>query len=1004
LVKKSNRSNCFADRKRNSIILLFLSFLFSNVLLAQNPEPVYRRYTVDDGLPSSMVYHTYQDSKGYMWFATGNGVSRYNGYKFENFDLQSGLVDNEVFEIFEDYKKRIWFIPMSGRLCYFEDGRIISYKYNDKIKELIPTSRGPLKCAFYVDSLDYVYLSIRQYGIISISPEGILKKFDDVKGEVDINAKELPSGKMLISCPNGPESNTIEILGKKNSLITSLEEMGLYGGKIHHHLFILTASDSSFIFSFFDRAYKAKKGRIIDERLFFPEIIWMSIDDENNLWVSPIIGGVQCFENCDITKEPKRILLNNIQVSSIFKDREGAYWFTTLNDGVFYCANLNFLNYTKENGLVDSRVSAITVDDKGVYAGYKLGFVDHITKKSIRHYNASEFLIIKSTVHTLTRDSIDGRIWVSAIDNLYWIKNNEVKRIAIPQNFTEIHPRKLIRSRSGGYWVATTRGLVKCDENKVLYESFINNEFAGVIYDIIEDYTGTVWFSTLNGLWKYSNGAYTHIGDSIPLLSNTSNSLIQNPIDSSLWIGTNGSGIIVKGSDRIHQITKQDGLISNSINQLFYTKNNVWVATKQGLSRIILKDGLRIIKNYTKSNGLPTNEVYTVYEYDNQIYVGTLKGLTVFNKENIVESNTPPKVVISSFSVNNSQIDLSSTKIDLSYDQNSLNIGFVGFVYRNDGAVNYKYRMLGSDTTWVYTQTPNCLYNGLSNGHYVFEVKTQSYNGVWSSKPASISFTIHPPFWKRIWFLVLGSMVFTSLFFLIYKLRINEINRRNSLLQNINLYKQQSLRQQMNPHFIFNTLNSIQLYILEKDPISSHKYLTKFARLMRMTLDNSLSHTIPLHDEIEALKLYLDLEKLRLEDRFEYSIDFDRSSSILTYKIPTLLIQPYVENAIWHGLSLKKDLLGSLRIRLIDDETTITCIIEDNGVGRKKAEEVRQMRNKDHKSRGSQITQQRIDLLSLMYKEKFSVYYDDLFDNQGESLGTRVSIIIPKGIKVNIHT
>jgi len=977
-------------------------FLISNLLLAQNPEPVYRRYTVDDGLPSSMVYHAFQDSKGYIWFATANGVSRFDGYRFENFDLQSGLVDNDVFEIYEDYKHRIWFIPMSGKLCYFEDGRIIGFKYNHKIKDHLPISRGPVKCSFYVDSLDYVYISLKQFGLIRISPEGLVKKYDDIDGDVNISATELPNGKILISCPNGSKSREINIKGLNQSFNSPLKELGIDIGVIHHHLFFQSTHDSSIIFSIFSNVYKVNKGKIIDTRVVHPDVIWLSVDKENNLWLSPINGGIQCFRNADISKDPYRVLLRSYQVSSVLKDREDAYWFTTLNDGVFYCTDLDFINYTKENGLADNRVSAIAVSNDGIYLGYKQGFVDRIRGEEIHHFNVDEFTVKTASVHNIFIDSTDNLVWISAVDNLYWIKNGIVNRVGFYSR-TDFHPRKFLRSLYGGYWVAATRGMAKCNKFKVGYLNNNKNSFNGIVYDIVEDKGGVVWFCSISGLWRYYNGNYQSLGDENPIFAQTSYSLFLNPIDSSLWIGTNGSGIVIKGRNRIYQITKKDGLISNSVNQLFYTKHNIWVATKQGLSRINLKDGIFDIENFTTANGLPTNEVTSVCEYKDMVYVGTPKGLTVFNKDMVSEGTTPPSIIISRLRVNNNQINMLQGEMDFSYRQNSLNIDFVGFVFRDAGKANYRYRMLGIDTAWVYTQTPNCLYNGLSNGHYVFEVDAQSYYGIWSSAPASISFTIHPPFWKTTWFLILVVIVFTCVIYFVYKVRINAVHRRNDLLQNINLYKQQSLRQQMNPHFIFNTLNSIQLYILEKDAISSHKYLTKFARLMRMTLDNSLFSTIPLRDELEALRLYLDLEKLRFEDSFEYSIDYGGNDEILSNKIPTLLIQPFVENAIWHGISLKQNQKGWVKIVLFESNDFITCIIEDNGVGRKQSEVVKQLRNKDHKSRGAQLTQQRIDLLNHMYKEQFSIYYNDLCNAQGSPLGTRVSIIIPKQINVNVQ-
>ncbi len=998
LRKILNRKCFFNIRNLISIFFLFGVILNSIDVLAQNPEPVYRRYTVDDGLPSSLVYHVFQDSKGYMWFATGNGVSRFDGYKFENFDMQSGLVDNEVFEIYEDYKHRIWFIPMSGKLCYYENQKIVPYKYNNKITENAKSSRGPFKCSFYVDSLDYVYLSLKRVERFSISPEGVLKKIINPNNENNITATELSNRKILISNSYKPFSKYLEFQGIKQTTKYLIQNLIDETTVVHHHLFFILSEDNSIYIAIKKNIVKLKNGKIIAKRYFGEDLIWMSIDEDKNLWAAKQSGGVRCYKNCEIESAPQKEFLLNSKITSVIKDKEGAYWFSTLNDGVVYCSDINVLSYTKESGLVDNRINVIDASREGVYIGYEFGFVDLLTQNTIKHFKSPIDLVEKNSVRRFLIDSTDSRVWISAIANVYWIKDNKLTALGSTPSLTMVFPKKIIKSRFNGYWIGATRGLVKCENDKVVYESYANKEFEGVIYDLVEDENGAIWFCSIDGIWVYFNGKYKFVGSDNPIFAQTCFSIIRNPNDSSMWIGTGGSGIIIKGKKGISHITKEDGLISNSINQMFVKGNNVWVAAKQGLSKIILNNGRIIIKNFTTANGLSTNEVSSVAEYKGIVYVGSPKGLTVFNKNEVAESPTPPSIVISKFRVNNNWVDLMSKKIELAYDQNSLNIDFVGFVYRNAGKVNYRYRMLGVDTAWVQTQTPSCLYNGLSNGSYKFEVVAQSYCGIWSSKPASITFTIHPPFWKRIWFLIFVAIIFSCFIYVVYKVRINEIHRRNNLLQNVNLYKQQSLRQQMNPHFIFNTLNSIQLFILEKDPISSHKYLTKFARLMRMTLDNSLYPTIPLRDEIEALKLYLDLEKLRLEDRFDYSIEFGADETILNYKIPTLLIQPFVENAIWHGISLKKDQMGWVKIKLLDNDRSITCIVEDNGVGRQQAGEVRQLRNKEHKSRGSQITQQRIDLLSSMYKERFSISYDDLIDNQGFSLGTRVSIIIPKEI------
>lgn len=972
---------------------------FSFQVNAQNPEPVFKRFTVDDGLPSSMVYHVFQDSRGYMWFATSNGVSRYDGYKFENFDLQSGLVDNEVFEIYEDYKHRVWFIPISGKLSYFENNKIVSYKYNYKIKGHLPSSRGPIKCSFYVDSLDYVYLSLKQFGLISISPEGVYKRFVEEDKEINITAKELPSGQVLISNANLYPTKYIRFQGLHQNFTITPSDINVFYLTNPHHVFFLSMPDSSIICSLFQTIIKLKNGKIVCKRRYDEELLWMNLDNENNLWVAQQNGGIECFSNYDITKNPKTTYLRNVQVSSVFKDREGAFWFSTLNDGVFYCSDINFVNYTKENGLQDNRINAINVNKEGIYIGYDFGFVDILKGSTIKRFDSPNPKVRYSSVRRIIIDSLANRIWVCSIDNQYWIQNNQrVNHLGSTPNRVFVYPRVVVKSRFGGYWIGASRGLFKYNGNKVEYESDARREFTGIIFDLIEDKNGDIWFSTLNGLWKFTNGTYQYLGTDNADLAQTYYSIISNPIDTSIWLGTNGSGIVVKAKNKTYQITKSDGLVSNSIRQLFYTKDNIWVATTQGLSRITLKNSKYSIQNFTNANGLPTNEVLSVAEFNNTVYVGTSKGLTIFDKNKVTNDKSTPNVIIRNLKVNNNSIDLTSRKIELKYYQNSLNFDFVGFVFRKEGNVKYRYRMMGIDTTWVQTQTPSCLYSGLSSGKYTFEVEVQSYSGIWSHSPATVTFTIEPPFWKKTWFLITGTLLFSIVIFFIFRIRVNAINRRNDLLLNINLYKQQSLRQQMNPHFIFNTLNSIQLYILERDPISSHKYLTKFSRLMRMTLDNSLRSTIPINDEIEALRIYLDLEKLRLEGKFTYEIDCGTDKNILNYKIPTLLLQPYVENAIWHGIMLKQNQSGWVIIKLREDGEIIHCTISDNGIGRKQANKIRTSQNKEYKSRGSQITQQRIDLLNSMYHDKFNIRYEDLYNTDNQPIGTIVHISIPKGI------
>jgi LytS/YehU family sensor histidine kinase len=301
--------------------------------------------------------------------------------------------------------------------------------------------------------------------------------------------------------------------------------------------------------------------------------------------------------------------------------------------------------------------------------------------------------------------------------------------------------------------------------------------------------------------------------------------------------------------------------------------------------------------------------------------------------------------------------------------------------------------MIGIDSSWVYTNNDNAIFSKVPHGKYTFEVQTQNADGIWSNSD-TIKVAIAPPFWQTYWFIVLSTILFSGFIFMVYLYRIKTLKKHNTLINSANEYRQQSLRQQMNPHFIFNTLNSIQLFILEKDSISSHKYLTKFARLMRITLDNSQESTIPLQKELEALTLYLELESLRLEGKFTYSIEIT-DNQVLEQKVPTLLIQPFVENAIWHGIMLKESQNGFVNVTISRTNETITCTIEDNGIGREKAMALKAQKETEHKSLGYKITSQRIELLNTLYKDKFNIQYFDLCDTNGAPSGTKVQIQIP---------
>jgi Histidine kinase len=222
--------------------------------------------------------------------------------------------------------------------------------------------------------------------------------------------------------------------------------------------------------------------------------------------------------------------------------------------------------------------------------------------------------------------------------------------------------------------------------------------------------------------------------------------------------------------------------------------------------------------------------------------------------------------------------------------------------------------------------------------------------------------------------------------------------------QRISELMAQNLRQQMNPHFVFNTLNSIQYYLFQNDKKSSNIYLSKFAHLLRLVIDNSEKHFVSLNDEIQALELYLELEKLRFKEKISYIININNLNNIRSIGIPPMLIQPYVENAIIHGL-MPSDKKGEIKIELKLNTEILYCSIQDNGIGRKKSEELKKSKNKNHQSLGTKITENRIKLLSAIHKDNLQIKFNDLTDDEGNNIGTKVDLNIPvKNITINGQT
>lgn len=986
------------------LILLITIVLSLCTNFAFSQQYNFKHYNVDNGLPSSEVYHVLQDTKGFIWFATDNGVSRYNGYEFRNYSVADGLPDETVFEIYEDYSGKIWFIPLSGKLSYFFNDSIHIYKYNSLLRAQFKKYSVPIKKGFYVDSLNSVYYADISNGIININAKGQLVSVPKQQ-IININSNALINSSVIFDSIFINTNSTIQFSG---IILSAIE------GKTAIKFAIW--NKNTLYFAVPGKLFISKNNRIEQLINIDSKINWLSIQ-ENILWIGTN-NGAKMFDL--YSSEIKDSILPDNLVSSVLKDSEGGLWFTTTKNGVYYLPELSILSYNKRNIEIDEdKFTAVTSSPNGIWAGTTVGSVYNITNNNIRTYDIPSTPYVCYYIYDLLYSPTSGEIYVTNSCRLYkkHIDNEGSFYDPVPDNIPRSMAIAQDKFRENTYWSYNTlNGLVEIHKNIIKYHGFIdkkNPTFNG--YSIAQQANSDILLGTNNGLYSYQQDSskFYEVSKKHPQLKKRINSIAISNTDKKIWLGTKSDGIYTLHNDTLEHINVSNGLASNAINSIKTYNNKVYIGTKDGGLSIISNSNTTnnkwIIRNITSHNGLLTNEINDIHIDSKYVYIATNEGLNLLKHQEYKSNNTPPPIYIENIKI--LDVDTSiAEKYELKHSMNSISIRLLGLAYKANKNIKYKYRLFKeiSDTAWTETTNRNIELKFLPPGNYTFQAKALNENSIESNKLVKIKIKINPPFWKSWWFIsiliTVIILIISLLFNYINRIKIKELNERNELekefienknklQQEIEKFRQQALTQQMNPHFIFNSLNSIQYFIYQNKKELSNKYLTKFSRLVRIILENSQHQQITLKDEFEALQLYLELEEMRLQGRLTFSVKIDPSINTDYYSIPPLLIQPFAENAIWHGI-VNKEGSGEVLVELKKRDKYFLCIVEDNGVGRKKAKELKEQKSKTYKSLGAKITKRRLELFSSGINTNVSIKYTDLYDNT-TPIGTRVEIKMP---------
>jgi len=512
-----------------------------------------------------------------------------------------------------------------------------------------------------------------------------------------------------------------------------------------------------------------------------------------------------------------------------------------------------------------------------------------------------------------------------------------------------------------------------------------------------DDRTETAWGADKNGITLYRSGGKSKIEFNNEPIYATSFCNHQGIV----WTGTFSQGLIgIRDEKPIKQFTVKDGLASNTIYKIIGSKDHLWLNTDKGLQYFdIAKSAFYLID---KTLGLPTYKINGIALANNTVYISTPKGLFSIADTIQFDWDRDQQVYLQSIYCNQQVAD--SKKTAFKTDENSFLFKVETPVYNNRALLRYRYRLKGADKDFYVTGLGNEVfeYKSLRSGEYEFELSLTDTRGNIIGKPVSYAFKIAPPFYQTIWFIALCALVLAALIYLLVRERIGKIKKREReklelarLESDLKQSQLSGIKAQMNPHFMFNALNSIQEFILLNDKKQANMYMGKFADLMRMTLDMSNKKEVLLEEEIKVLQLYLELEALRFEDGFIYTLKTDEAVDKENIHLPAMLIQPNIENAVKHGL-LHKTGEKKLDIHFsIQNGHILCCTVTDNGIGRKRSGEINTQRLRKHTSFATGATQKRLELLNHDRKHPIEVIYEDLHDEHGNASGTRVTINIP---------
>ena len=985
-----------------------MCLLLCNVSEFSGQQYFFKNFSVEQGLSQSEVGDIVQDQSGRLFLRTvSSGIDVFDGEQFSRITREDGLLTSFVTKLYKDRNEQIWLASTLGLNRYRKDS-VLAFPFDHKIgsvesvfsmldsKEnglLIGTNKGLIQFKDYefeiIDStLLRVFSMIEYQGSLFLGTEKGLYEFNDgtVKRKYE---KDIPSEQQILAMCQ--DQMGALILGTQKGIYTLKDEVILFKR--------ITKSPNNSVISAlctFDNTlvlgtngdglailYPNGHEEFIDESMGLSDnYIWSLMeDDEHNIWIGTSGAGIDLYSEDQFRIFSTEDGLQNDIVYDIIEDDLGRIWFGIIQGGISIYDGEKIESFNEKDGLSHRTIRCFHKEGEKIYIGTENGL--SIYENGLFRDVSEKYGLKDNAIFDIHR-SKDGTLWFACKGERYYGPNGGVMSFKDgirkaykkedglgSENVFHIHERT-----NGELWFGTDDGIFVFNDHSFsrLHADF-NGECNSTVISIAEDYLGNIWIGTIGGLAHFDGKSITCF-DNLHAYTNKSIFFLENKGDSSLWIGS---------SEGLEELSIPYFYKHNKLRTVFYNDQNGFFGSECNQNAV-----------YKDSQG--------------NWWFGTIKAAIKYNPNEDKVRAIKPNIDLTKISLNGNEtawkklgfkldsLNGMPENLELAYDQNDLLIEYQGVYLKDPDALTYRFKLDGlNNNNWSdYSDQKSIFYSNLLPGDYCFYANVLNQDTGLSSTSSPFYFSIKPAFWQTKLFqiaLVLGVLILFALFI---QRRMNNIRAKEKTKQDfqtrLHEVEMKALRAQMNPHFIFNSLNSINHFIIKNEKELASEYLTKFSRLIRQVLQNSKEKLVTLEEELNALNLYVELESLRFQNKFDYSVISNLKST--HFRLPPLLLQPFVENAIWHGLLHLKERKGKLKLELNQEDNELEIIISDNGIGRKRSKAIKSKNAIKKKSLGLKINSDRLKLAEILYNSNTSLKIEDLTDENGRPNGTRVILKI----------